>query len=686
MSIFYSNTGSFDNLETTSSLIASGTVIFTSIVTSSTAITNVLMISSSGQVYYTGSDALGGSGTVGPGEKNYLAFFSGSTTTISNSIVYQSGSTINIGDTSGLYKLTISGSGVSGSLNVNNELYVSGSKVTISDYLKIGTDPYPSYSNLTSSRFDAVDLKQNPTSYPGTVYRIYSNHFGNSSFTSIPARFVGLQSFMAFEPTSSLTYDVTPTSWDSIHSGIQATFGIGASGSAGPLTTFNSGKTLKETNYTMFAGFDAWPEFDEGTTQKTYTGWYANYGGTADLVGAAGSTMERFMFYTAGEYKRITDFTLDTSINYYSAPVSRSGITNPYGFYQSGSSDTNYFEGRVAIGSGSNNTTSGSLYVSGTVYFPTLTMPSTNVTDVLILSSSGQVFYTASSALGGGSSVLTAILLANQTVGGVNSGTSYPIGTSLETIIRNILIKYIPPTIGTLSLKNGGTTVLASSTFREVSSSLTYNTASFTSVADNPNGRYPYSASFTASGGDIGNLNYYFGNNVLGSTNNLWIGSTSTTNRTTPGTVTFTVNSMNPETLVPNSITTTTNLYYVYPIFYGMSTTDYSTTGDLYSDAGITTSLGFSSGTKIVPYNGTLQYVYFAYPATANDLSSIKDGTGNELLPTGGTPTFLKYTRTQNGSGGLWSGVSYKIYMGSWSGTTMFQTTILSQNYTFTFA
>ena len=64
--------------------------------TSSITLTNVLMISSSGQVYVTASSAFGGgTGTVGPGAQNYLAFFSGSTTTISSSIMYQSGSATN---------------------------------------------------------------------------------------------------------------------------------------------------------------------------------------------------------------------------------------------------------------------------------------------------------------------------------------------------------------------------------------------------------------------------------------------------------------------------------------------------------------------------------------------------------------------------------------------------------------
>jgi hypothetical protein len=91
-------------------LHVSGTVAFEGLTTGSTS--HVLMYNtSSGQLFYTASSAIGGggTGTVGPGAQNYLAFFSGSTTTISSSVIYQSGSNIGIGTTSPAEKLDVNG-------------------------------------------------------------------------------------------------------------------------------------------------------------------------------------------------------------------------------------------------------------------------------------------------------------------------------------------------------------------------------------------------------------------------------------------------------------------------------------------------------------------------------------------------------------------------------------------------
>ncbi len=100
---FISNSGSFSDLIVTGSrlYVVSSSVFFNNLVTSSTAITNVLMVSSSGQVFVTASSAIGGggAGTVGPGAQNYMAFFSGSTSTISSSIMYYSASRFGIGTT-----------------------------------------------------------------------------------------------------------------------------------------------------------------------------------------------------------------------------------------------------------------------------------------------------------------------------------------------------------------------------------------------------------------------------------------------------------------------------------------------------------------------------------------------------------------------------------------------------------
>jgi hypothetical protein len=273
--------------------------------------------------------------------------------------------------------------------------------------------------------------------------------------------------------------------------------------------------------------------------------------------------------------------------------------------------------------------------------------------------------------------ILQSSIITNQTVGGLSSGTTLSIGSSIEAILNQILVTYIAPTLGSFSLLNGASTVLNSSPTNQVGTSITYNTASFTAIADNPNGRFPYSASFTASN-STNDFTYYFGNNVLGTSNNLSLGSSRTSTRTSDGTITFTLRSINPQTGAV--ISNTRTITYVYPIFYGMSATDYSTAGNLSSDGSITT-LVQSKGTKALSITGTNAYIYFAYPASYGNLTSIKDGNNFEVLS-----SFNKYIRNQDGASSYWSGVSYNIYIGSWNGSILNKTTVSpAQTYTFTF-
>ena len=275
----------------------------------------------------------------------------------------------------------------------------------------------------------------------------------------------------------------------------------------------------------------------------------------------------------------------------------------------------------------------------------------------------------ASYALTASNTILQQTITSNATAGGSTSGAIYQSGSSIESILRAILITYIAPTIGTFTLYNGGTSILSSNTVVEVSSSYTFNTASFAAVADSPNGRFAYSASFTASGASTGNFNYFFGNNVLTSSNNLGLGGSQTVNNSIPGTVTFTLRGVNPETSVIISQTRTAT--YVYPYYYGMSLTDFSTTGNVSASL---TPLTQTQGQKTQSISGTSAYVYFCYPAIYPDLSSIKDGNNFEIFS-----SFTQYTRTQDGPPGKWAGISYKIYRSNTKTSVS-----PAQNYTFT--
>ena len=96
----------------------------------------------------------------------------------------------------------------------------------------------------------------------------------------------------------------------------------------------------------------------------------------------------------------------------------------------------------------------------------------------------------------------------------------------------------------------------------------------------------------------------------------------------------------------------------VYPFFHGMNSTAGMTGSTLY---GALTKLVESQGNKNILLNGTNQKIYFCYPATYPDLSSILDQNGFEIL--GATFPATPDTRLVE-STGLQSNysINYKVY------------------------
>jgi len=237
--------------------------------------------------------------------------------------------------------------------------------------------------------------------------------------------------------------------------------------------------------------------------------------------------------------------------------------------------------------------------------------------------------YALSSSLSVTSSntILQNSITTNQTVGGLSSGTALSVGSSIESILRTMLITYIPPTLSSLTLKlNGGSSLILSA--RDVGNSFTFNTASFTATADNPTSIYPISASFTASNADAGTITYYFGNNVLSSTNNLRIGTTATINKASgAATVTFTVNGKRSDTGA--SITgATTTVSFQWRNYLAASSTipADNLTAQTVVNAAVTSTLGSSkswTATCTSANDTTGNYTYIVYPASYGDLSNV---------------------------------------------------------------
>jgi hypothetical protein len=222
--------------------------------------------------------------------------------------------------------------------------------------------------------------------------------------------------------------------------------------------------------------------------------------------------------------------------------------------------------------------------------------------------------------------VLQSQILTNQTVGALTTGTTLTVGTGIESILRTMLVTYIPPTLSSLVMRIGGSNISTSA--RDVGNSFTVDTASFSATADNPTGIFPISSSWTSSGADIGTQTFYFGNNVLSSSNVRSVGSVYTINKaTTNGTVTFTVNGKRSDSGA--AITgTTTSISFQWRNYLAASSTipvDNSTAQTVVS-ATVTSALDNDrswTATCTAANDTSGNYTYIIYPTSYGNLSNI---------------------------------------------------------------
>jgi hypothetical protein len=278
------------------------------------------------------------------------------------------------------------------------------------------------------------------------------------------------------------------------------------------------------------------------------------------------------------------------------------------------------------VGTGANTT--GSINIIGAVTASFFAGDGSAITGVV--SSSYAVNATlatsASTSVTSSNTILQQNLLANQTVGGLPSGTSLPAGTAVESIIRTILITYSPPTLSSLVMRIGGSNI--STAARDVGNSFTVNTASFSATADNPTAIFPISASWTGSGADIGTQSYYFGDNVLSTSNVLTVGNTYTINRATSnGSVTFTVNGRRSDTgaAITGASTTISFQWRNYLAASSTVPTD-DASAQTVVNAAVTSALDTDrawTATCTAANDTTGNFTYVIYPASYGTLSNI---------------------------------------------------------------
>lgn len=291
---------------------------------------------------------------------------------------------------------------------------------------------------------------------------------------------------------------------------------------------------------------------------------------------------------------------------------------------------------------------------------------------VVVDTGSGQFYYTSSNAF---EAVLTQELTAvlNDNVGGVDNGDTFTAGTTLEAVLRDILIEYILSTItfnqssGT-GVYNGGSLVSIPS-FSEVSQSYTFDRYNWNTTNDS-DGNPPTTGSVQLSNSSLDN----FSNSVIHTAGaNTEIFSPTKIARVNPATlggsnsrtVTFRVNgNANNDgsiTVLDRSIGT----IYVYPMYYGANSADLSAaTGsefELFSFTKNTTS----KANKQFTISANVEFLYFAYPNRYSDLVSIFDG--NDFNVTGDftkTTVNLRSSTLNWGNPALdsYGNVSYNIY------------------------
>jgi hypothetical protein len=243
-----------------------------------------------------------------------------------------------------------------------------------------------------------------------------------------------------------------------------------------------------------------------------------------------------------------------------------------------------------------------------------------------LLHTDGTIVYDGTGSVFPIGSNISNTINTNIVVGGVSSGTNFPAGTSIESIITQMLVTYIPPSLSSLGLRSGGSGV--STATRDVGASFTIDAVSFNTSTDNPGGLYPASASFTSTGADIGSINYYFGDNILAGSNILSIGSTYTITRSTAGSVSFAVTAKRQDTGATIG-PTSTSVTFQFRNYLAASTIAATSNADVQSIINsdvVAQQLDSDKAwsTTCTADNDTLgKFTYIIYPASYGSLSTV---------------------------------------------------------------
>ncbi len=265
----------------------------------------------------------------------------------------------------------------------------------------------------------------------------------------------------------------------------------------------------------------------------------------------------------------------------------------------------------------------------------------------------------------GGSSDLTQELISNQNVGGITSGEVFNAGSSIEALLRTMLITYIEPTVSNLNIQIGG--VQLSYSARDVNNALTCDSVTFSAGVDSPNGQFPENSTLVVTG-NVPSSNDF---NETGPTNvqasNTISFTTKTINcATTNGTVLFKVNTESRSTVDTQS--TQRSILFQWRNYLAASATVIANGTDLQNvlnnDVAVSqldTNKVWSPTCTSANNDGT-KFTYIIYKASYGALSSvIQDGA----TPVLGAFTELSQQTANNNQG---ASETWRIYKSNAAG------------------
>jgi len=432
-------------------LTVSGSVGFLNMVTASVPVTNVLMISSSGQVFLTASSAIGGGGGgLSGGTPNYIPKWT-STSQLSTSSIYDNSGNIGIGITSPITKLDVDGfihsaASLIGDANqASNGSLVSG----------ISSSAYGIYSQAQGAFTEAWMYSTHAEGYATFVgnrspiyYSVINGNQvyipGRVSYFSIADTIIGLDtgfggtqvaegnitniSYNSQTGITTITIDnslyngIEVTTWtkdgiipdndpnDAAHAEGVLSIAVGSGAHAeGIGTSANNISAHSEGLYTIASGVSSHTE-----------GEYTKAHGEC-------SHAEGYSTIALGDYQHVQGkWNLTSSLQ--AAFI-----------HGNGTSDSN--RSNLIFASGSEVQISGSLKITGSaILFGLVTSSTSNV--ITYNTTTGQLYYTASSAIGGGGNTTnnyyntSSFITSGSITASVNIGaTSFQVTSGSNTLI-----------------------------------------------------------------------------------------------------------------------------------------------------------------------------------------------------------------------------------------------------------